>query len=148
MAQVPGLTPSAQPGALAPEVNLPVPVDAFGGAIGHALEGLGSQIEQSSDRIWSRAVEMQGLKNETDAKEADAKYMMQSGIMHADFINKEGQNAGPEALQKHIQDLQDLRVNIRGSLSNPAAQRMYDGSSLVFMGLNIFNAAEPSVQHM
>src|SRR6266446_3115149 len=110
MPQVPGLTPTAQPGAYAPEVNLPVPVDAFGGAVGHALEGLGGQVEQASDRIWQRAVEMQGLQNETEAKEADAKYMMQSGIMHADFINKEGLNAGPAALQKHIQELQNLRV--------------------------------------
>jgi len=148
MPQVPGLTPTAQPGAYAPEVNLPVPVDAFGGAVGHALEGLGGQVEQASDRIWQRAVEMQGLQNETEAKEADAKYMMQSGIMHADFINKEGLNAGPAALQKHIQELQDLRTGIRGSLSNPAAQRMYDASSLGFMGRNIFNAAGHSGQQM
>ena len=148
MPQVPGLTPTVQPEGYAPEVNLPVPVDAFGGAIGHALEGLGNQVEQSSDRIWARAMEMQGLKNETEAKEADAKYMMQSGVMHADFVNKEGLNAGPEALKKHIQDLQDLRVGIRGTLSNPAAQRMYDGSSLGFMGRNIFNAAGHSGQQM
>src|SRR6266436_4354778 len=148
MPTVPGLTPTAQPSALAPEVNLPVPVDAFGGAIGHALEGLGGQVEQASDRIWQRAMEMQGLKNETEAKEADAQYMMKSGIMHADFVNKEGLNAGPEALQKHIQELQDLRVSIRGGLSNPAAQRMYDGSSLGFMGRNIFNAAGHSGQQM
>ncbi len=148
MPQVPGLTPTAQPGVYAPEVNLAVPTDAFGGAVGHALEGLGSQIEQSSDRIWSRAVEMQGLQNETEAKEADAKFMMQSGMLHADFINKEGLNAGPEALQRHIQELQNLRTGIRGSLSNPAAQRMYDASSLGFMGRNIFNAAGHSGQQM
>src|SRR6266705_2526375 len=148
MPQVPGLTPTSQPGVYAPEVNLAVPTDAFGGAVGHALEGLGTQIEQSSDRIWSRAVEMQGLQNETEAKEADAKFMMQSGMLHADFINKEGLNAGPGALQRHIQELQDLRVNIRGSLSNPAAQRMYDASSLGFMGRNIFNAAGHSGQQM
>jgi hypothetical protein len=148
MPQASGLTPTAVPSGFAPEVGLPVPVDAFGGAVGHALEGLGGQIEQSSDRIWSRAVEMQGLQNETEAKEADAKYMMQSGLMHADFINKEGLNAGPEALQKHIQELQDLRTSIRGSLSNPAAQRMYDASSLGFMGRNIFNAAGHSGQQM
>jgi len=146
--QVPGLIPTAQPGAYAPEVNLPVPVDAFGGAVGHALEGLGGQVEQASDRIWQRAVEMQGLQNETEAKEADAKYMMQSGIMHADFINKEGLNAGPDVLAKHIQELQNLRTGIRGGLSNPAAQRMYDASSLGFMGRNIFNAAGHSGQQM
>lgn len=148
MPQVPGLVPTAQPSGFASEVNLPVPVDAFGGAVGHALEGLGGQVEKASNEIWQQAMNMQGLQNETEAKEADAKYMMQSGLLHADFINKEGMNAGPQALAKHIQDLQDLRVNIRNGLSNPAAQRMYDASSIGFMGRNIFNAAGHSGQQV
>lgn len=148
MPTVPGLTPDQAPQGFLPEKHLDVPVDAFGGAIGHALQSFGSEIEQGSDRIWQRAVEMQGLKNETEAKEADAQYMMKSGLLHADFINKEGLNAGPEALAKHIQELQDLRTSIRGSLSNPAAQRMYDASSLGFMGRNIFNAAGHSGQQV
>lgn len=148
MPQVPGLTPSVSPSlGGAPELSLPVPVDAFGGAVGKALEGLGGAIEGASDKIWSRAMEMQNLQNETQAKEADAKYMMESGKMHAEFINKEGQNAGPEALAKHIQDLQDLRVSTRSGL-NPMAAKMYDASSLSFMGRNIFNAAGHSGQQM
>jgi hypothetical protein len=148
MPTAPGLTPTAVPSVYEPEVHLDVPVDAFGGAVGHALQGLGGQIEQSSDKIWQRAVEMQGLQNETEAKNADAKYMMESGKMHAEFINKEGLNAGPQALQQHIQELQDKRVEIRNSLGNPAAQKMYDASSLGFMGRNIFNAAGHSGQQM
>src|SRR6185312_13570799 len=138
MPQVPGLAPTAEPSGYASEVNLPVPVDAFGGALGHALEGLGGQVEKASNEIWHQAMAIQGLHNETEAKEADAQYMMKSGLLHADFINREGLNAGPDALKKHIQELQDLRVNIRNGLSNPAAQRMYDASSIGFMGRNIF----------
>lgn len=147
MPQAPGLVPTQVPQGYAPDVHVDAPVDAFGGAVGHALEGLGNQIEQSSDKIWAQAVNLQNLQNETDAKNADAKYMMESGKMHADFINLEGTNAGPQALQKHIQDLQDLRVNYRNDL-NPAAARMYDASSLGFMGRNIFNAAGHSGQQM
>lgn len=147
MAQAPDLVPSQVPQGFAPEVSLPVPVDAFGGAVGKALEGLGGAIEGASDKIWSRAMEMQNLQNETQAKEADAQYMMQSGKMHADFINNEGLNAGPEALAKHIQDLQDKRTEIRAGL-NPMAAKMYDASSLSFMGRNIFNAAGHSGQQM
>jgi hypothetical protein len=148
MPQAPLLTPTAQPEGFAPQIDMSVPVDAFGGAVGHAIEGLGGQIEQASDRIWQRAVDMQGLQNETEAKNADAKYMMESGKLHADFINKEGLNAGPQALATHIQELQDLRTSIRGSISNPMAQKMYDASSLGFMGRNIFNAAGHSGQQM
>jgi hypothetical protein len=147
MPTAPGLVPTVAPSAYAPEVNLPVPVDAFGGAVGHALEGLGSQIEQSSNQIWAQAVNLQNLQNETDAKNADAKYMMESGKAHAAFINLEGVNAGPDALNKHIQELQDMRTKYRDEL-NPAAARMYDASSLGFMGRNIFNAAGHSGQQM
>lgn len=147
MPTAPDLVPSQVPQGFAPEVSLPVPVDAFGGAVGKALEGLGGAIEGASDKIWSRAMEMQNLQNETQAKEADAKYMMESGKMHADFINNEGLNAGPEALTKHIQDLQDKRTEIRSGL-NPMAAKMYDASSLSFMGRNIFNAAGHSGQQM
>lgn len=148
MPQVPGLVPEVTASASgSPEISLGVPVDAFGGAVGHALQGLGGAVEQAGDRVWQRAMEMQNLQNETQAKEADAKYMMESGKLHAEFINKEGQNAGPEALAAHIQQLQDLRTKTREGL-NPMAAKMYDASSLSFMGRNIFNAAGHSGQQM
>lgn len=141
---VPDVAPSEQG---TPELNLSVPVDAFGGAVGHALSDIGSDIVHGSDQIWQRAIDLQNLNNETAAKDADAKYMIQSGKLHADFLNKEGENAGPEALAAHIQQLQDLRTQIRQGL-NPMAARMYDASSLSFMGRNIFNAAGHSGQQV
>ena len=148
MPQVPGLIPTVAPSSGGtPDVSLAVPVDAFGGAVGKAFEGLGGAIEGAGDKIWQRAMDMQNLQNETQAKQADAKYMMESGKLHADFINKEGLNAGPEALTKHIQDLQDLRKSTGEGL-NPMAAKMYDASSLSFMGRNIFNAAGHSGQQM
>lgn len=146
--QVPGLTPTAAPSSGGtPEVSLAVPTDAFGGAVGKAFEGLGGAIEASGDKIWQRAMEMQNLQNETQAKQADAKYMMESGKLHADFVNKEGLNAGPEALSAHIEELQALRKDTGKDL-NPMAAKMYDSSSLSFMGRNIFNAAGHSGQQM
>jgi len=147
MPQVPGLVPDQTPSmGGAPEVNLAVPTDAFGGAVGHALQGLGHDIEGASDRIWAQAINMQNLQNETEAKSADADYMMKAGMKHAEFNAKEGNNASPKALQAHIQELQDLRVQTRAGLSNPMAQKMFDGSSLSFMGRTIFNAAGHAAQ--
>lgn len=146
---VPGVVPDATPdGGNTPSVNMSVPVDAFGGAVGHALSGLGEQVGRSADQLWARAVEIQNLQNETNAKNADAKYMQESGILHAAFLNKEGLNAGPDALAAHIKELQDLRTNIRSTLASPMAQKMYDASSVQFMGRNIFNAAGHSGQQM
>jgi hypothetical protein len=148
MPQAPGLYPTAEPSSQgAPEVNLPVPTDAFGGAVGHALEGLGSGIEHVSDQVWQRAMDMQNLQNETTAKEGDAKAMVDMGKAHADFLNKQGNNASPEAFEQHIQDLQNIRLKYRQGM-NPMAARMYDASSLSFMGRSIFNAAGHSGQQM
>src|SRR5229473_5333315 len=147
MPQVPGLVPDQTPSlGGTPDVNLAVPTDAFGGAVGHALSGLGHDIEGASDKIWAQAMNMQNLQNETEAKSADADYMMKAGMKHAEFNAKEGNNASPEALQAHIQELQDLRVQTRSGLSNPMAQKMFDGSSLSFMGRTIFNAAGHAAQ--
>ncbi len=147
MPQVPGLVPDQSPSlGGSPDVSLGVPVDAFGGAVGHALSGLGHDIEGASDKIWAQAMNMQNLQNETEAKSADVDYMMKAGMKHAEFNAKEGNNASPKALQAHIQELQDLRVQTRSGLSNPAAQKMFDGSSLSFMGRTIFNAAGHAAQ--
>jgi hypothetical protein len=148
MPQVPGLVPDQIPSGYAPEVNVNVPVDAFGGAVGHALQGLGGAIEGAGDKIFARAVEIQNQQNETEAKNADAQFMTQAGIMHAEFTNREGLNASPEALAKHIEDVQKVRQDMRANLSNPAAQKMFDGSSMSFMGRTIFSAAGHSGQQM
>src|SRR6266481_4333306 len=145
--QVPGLVPDQTPSmGGTPDIALGVPVDAFGGAVGHALSGLGHDIEGASDKIWAQAMNMQNLQNETEAKSADADYMMKAGMKHAEFNAKEGNNASPQALQAHIQELQDLRVQTRSGLSNPMAQKLFDGSSLSFMGRTIFNAAGHAAQ--
>lgn len=149
MPTVPDLYPDVTPTTQgAPGINYAVPAEAFGGAIGHALVGLGGTLEQAGDRVWQRAVELQNLENETHAKNADALYMQQSGQLHADFLQKEGVNAGSQALAQHIQDLQKLRTDIRSDIANPMAQKMYDSSSVAFMGRNIFNAAGHSGQQM
>lgn len=147
MPEIPGLVPTAAPSlGGTPEVNMSVPVDAFGGAVGHALSGLGHDIEGAADKVWQQAMHMQNLQNETEAKSADADYMMKAGMKHAEFNAREGANASPEALQAHIKELQDLRVQTRSGLSNPMAQKMFDGSSLSFMGRTIFNAAGHAAQ--
>jgi len=147
MPQVPGLVPTEAPSlGGAPNINVPVPTDAFGGAVGHALSTLGQDISGAGDKIWQQAMNMQGLQNETEAKNADAEYMMKAGMKHAEFNAKEGNNASPQALEAHIKELQDLRVATRSGLSNPMAQKMFDGSSLSFMGRTIFNAAGHAAQ--
>lgn len=149
MPTVPGLIPNVEPTTQGiSEVGVNVNADAFGAGVGHAVANLGPVLEQAGDRIWQRAVELQNLENETHAKNADSQFMLESAKMRADFVNKEGVNAGPAALKQHLDDLTARRTAIRDSLTNPMAQKMYDSSSLSFMGREAFSAAAHSGQQM
>jgi len=130
-------------GVAGPSVN--VPIDAFGGAVGHALQGLGQAVEGASDKIWQRAVEIQNLNNETEAKTADADYMMKAGMEHANFSSLTGTQAR-DAFPGYMKKLQDMRTEARSGLSNPMAQKMFDASSLSVMGRTIFNGAGHAAQ--
>jgi len=72
MAQVPYKpVPDVQPEDRAtPYFHVNAVSEAFGANIGSAISHLGSQIEQSSDQLFGRAVALQKLRNETEADQA------------------------------------------------------------------------------
>lgn len=142
MAQIPySPVPTVAPTeAATPGFRLNTPEAAFGGATAAAIEGLGHVTEQAGNELFGRAIALQQLNNESEAREADAKYMMAAGDLHAKYQALEGK-ARVDAFPQYSKDLQDLRVKIRGSLSNPMAMKLYDASSLSTMGRSIFNGA-------
>jgi hypothetical protein len=135
------LTPQ-QPASVnaTPELSIPAPIEAFGGAIGHAISGLGTAVEKSGDEIWQRAMQLQDLQNRSEVDKADAQYMETAGKIHADFSSLQGENA-TKAFPKYIQDLKAAREGLRDGLSNPMVQKMYDSQTLSTMGRTIFNGA-------
>ncbi len=147
--QVPGLIPDQTPSmGGTPEVNLAVPTDAFGGAVGQALQHLGVNIEGASDKIWQQAMHLQELQNRTEVDTGDAEFIKQSALKHAEFNSQLGQNAGPEALKKHIEDIQQIRNNIKGTMSNPMSQKMFDSTSLSTLGRYVSNASNHSANEV
>lgn len=141
MPQVPGLIPEAKATVGAtPEISVSAPVEAFGGAVGHALSGLGTAVDHAGDEIWKHAVKIQELQNKTEADKADTDYMERAGLLHAEFNALQGDNA-TKAYPKYIKDLKSARENIRGTLSNGSVQKLYDGSTQSTMGRTIFNGA-------
>lgn len=121
-------------------VRVDTPQAAFGGAVGHALEGLGKGIEHAGSELYQRAAALQQLQNETDATNAKTEFMTQAGLLREQFGTMEGRKAA-EALPKLQKDLAGARDGIRSSLKNDAARKMYDGESLGVMGRVIFSAA-------
>lgn len=136
-APVPTVAPENTP---TPNVNVQVNPEAFGIGVSSALEGFGQHIEHAGDTIFKRAIAIQDVLNDTEAKEADSKYMIDSAPIHAQFNSLQGLDA-QKAQPKYHEDLNNLRLNIRSGLSNDDARKRYDSSSIPFMGRNIFNGA-------
>ena len=113
---------------------------AFGENVGAAIQGLGSTTEKVGDEVFSRALALQDLRNETVAREAQTNYAEQASLLHAQYGALEGK-AAVDALPGYIKSQKDLRDSIRGSLDTANSQRFYDRDTLPFMQRNIFSAA-------
>lgn len=123
-----------------PEMHPAIPEAAFGGQVAQAVSGFGNTVDKVGDEIFGRAIALQNLQNETDAKDADAKYMIKAGELHAQYGALQG-NDRVTAYPKLVSDLQKSRQDIRDNLGTAMAQKMYDSSALQTMGRTIFNAA-------
>jgi hypothetical protein len=124
----------------APNVNVATPGEAFGTTIGSALQGLGKSLEHGGDELYARAVALKNLQNETEAREADAKYMIEAGDLHAKFNALEGKDA-VAAYPQYQKDLDNARLRHRDGLSTDMSKKMFDASALNTMSRSIFNGA-------
>lgn len=142
MPTVPAYNPVPQASQMiaTPNRQVSTPVEAFGGATAQALGHLGSVAQHVGDEIYARARALQDLQNETEATDADTKYMIASADAQAQFGALEGE-AKAKAFPGHVEGLQKLREEIGKGLSNPMSRKLYDNSSKRFMGREIFNSA-------
>jgi hypothetical protein len=135
---VPDVAPQNIP---TPKLRVDTPPAAFGANVAQAIEHLGSTEGQVGNELFARALAMQQLRNEAEATDATSQAAMRSDKLFTDFESqKRGLNAvnGEEAHRK-AQD--DLRQEIRGSMSNPMAQKMFDSKSLGLFSRAMFNGA-------
>lgn len=131
---------TATPTGGAERVSVSTPPEAFGVNIGHALSAIGSTTEQVGSELFGRAIALQDLRNEADARDAQTQYATQASELHAQYGALEGK-AAADGLQGYLKSQNDLRLQIRGGLKTLNAQRMYDSDTLPFMQRNIFSAA-------
>jgi hypothetical protein len=131
---------TATPQSSGERLNVSTPPAAFGENIGAALEQLGTTSQHVGDELFTRAIALQDLHNETVAREAQSKYAEQASLLHAQYGSLEGK-AAADALPGYIKAQTDLRQSVRGTLGTANAQRMYDQDTLPFMQRNIFSAA-------
>lgn len=142
MAQVPYQpVPSVRPTEHGPRpISVSTPVGAFGGAVAQALEGLGKGIEGAGNELFQRATAFQELHNETEARQASTNMMEEQAIAQAKYDSLEGQ-AATDGLQDHLKNLKSIGQKHRDTLSNPSAQRMFDGEAASSLRQTILRSA-------
>ena len=141
MPQVPALVPTVSVSdAPLPKVSVNTPEAAFGGATAAALSSLGRTIESAGSELFTRAVALKQIDNEAEAKDADTKFMIEAGRLHAEYNALQG-DAAVKAYPKYQEDLAAVRVKIGDGLSNPAVKKLYDSASKSTLGRTIFNGA-------
>lgn len=123
-----------------PGVSSSAPSDAFGGDIARAISGLGKTVEGVGDQLFERALWLQNLNNQAEARKADADYIIRSGQLQTEFNSLEGDQA-TKAYPKYVQQVKALRETIKGSLSTQMSQQMFDGQTQTTMARSIFTAS-------
>lgn len=123
-----------------PGVDVPTPIQAFGGTIAQAIESVGRTTEHAGDEIFKRAIELQTLENETIARDADTEFTIKSGERRAAYHALEGQ-AAEAGYKPFVDDMRKMQQEARAKLPNRMAQRIFDRESQSMMARTIFNGA-------
>jgi LAS superfamily LD-carboxypeptidase LdcB len=123
---VPDVSPSLE---RAPQLQVRVDPAAFGSTVAQAVQHLGATTEQVGNELTTRAIAMQQLRNETDTTNALSQLELKSGDAREQYFSTEGHNA-VDGYAKFRDDQNAIREQIRGTLANPEAQRMFDRSAL------------------
>src|SRR5262245_25055856 len=118
---VPQVAPSQQ---ATPNIDVPTPIAAFGGTIASAIDSVGRASQDAGNENLRRAVALQELQNETEAREADAEYTISMGQLRADYHALEGKNA-VQAYPKFVRDVRELQQRYSGTMSNPMSKRIF-----------------------
>lgn len=104
------------------------------------ISDLGKEFGKVGNEMWERAVALQQLRNDTEARNAEAKYMLDAGTLHANYNSLTGK-AAVDAFPGYMEGLKAAREKIRDTLSNDDSKRRYDGPSQTLLSRSIFNGA-------
>lgn len=123
-----------------PNVRANVPAEAFGGNVALAIQGMGREVAGAGEAIYKRAMFLQDLNNQAEAKTAEAEFMIESGKLHARFNTMEGSEA-VRGYGTYTEELRSLRQRVSDKLSTSDARRVFDNNSLGTMSRAIMNGA-------
>jgi hypothetical protein len=101
---------------------------AFGENVANALSVFGGDAQKAGDELWTRAVALQRLKNEADARNTAISATQDMAVEQSKFDTLEGK-ARSDALVPHLKALDSIRQRYRSSLGNLEAQSFFDNEA-------------------
>lgn len=119
---------TAQPESPGERISVSTPGAAFGENIAQAVEHVGGDMTQVGGELFSRAIAIQDLQNEKDARDAGTALTTKVAQQASEFESLEGQ-AAKDALPGFLKGVDDARITGRAALRSPNAQRMYDADT-------------------
>lgn len=104
-----------------------------------AVQNFGQEIEKASNVVAQEVLQLQGLENETWAKNQDVDTMIKIGQAQSEFDQLEGENA-TAALPQHLERIKKIREDALQQAPNPMAKRMLDQSIARRVGFAIVDS--------
>src|SRR5215467_12045326 len=123
---VPDVAPQDVPAPLIRERTDP---NMFGGNVARSIEGMGTTLDKVGDELYSRALAMQQLQNETAKTNAAADLENRVSERRNQFLQQQGQNASPDALSAFREGVESDRQSVRAGLPNDMSRKMFDGEA-------------------
>lgn len=116
------VNPTGAPGAF-----IQTSGDSGAGLVGEALSKAGASMARDADRLQDTSLKIAALNNDSEAKEADVKFSMDSSNLLTEFSTLSDEDK-IKKLPEYQQKLMELRETHLGGLSNPAVRRAAQGS--------------------
>lgn len=132
----PSVEPAVEP---TPRIGLSVPSEAFGGAVGQALSGLGRTLGEVGNETERTAIQIQSLQNDTWAKDADTEAMVKIGKLDSEFKQTEGQNT-VSALDSHQKAIVQVRKEALDGAPNEFAKKLLNNTLSRRVGFALIDA--------
>jgi hypothetical protein len=98
------------------------------GAVAHALDNLGSQIDKTGNQLWERAQGLQELQNQNALSKAELEFDKYVATKKAQFENNQGEAATEDTYKAYMKDLEEQQKKL-GAILPPKTLEQFNRST-------------------
>lgn len=98
------------------------------GAVAHALDNLGEQVDKTGNKLWERAQGLQELQNQNALSKAELEFDKYVATKQSQFENLKGEAATEDTYKAYVKDLEDQAKKLGAGLP-PKTLEQYNRST-------------------